>query len=259
MRANSRGDKLRGRATGSPVGAPANGRRAVVLLSGGVDSATVLALARRNGYRVYALSVRYGQRNAIELEAARAAAAQGVEQHVEVAVELGLFGGSSLTADSDIPKAPSFAERNRDPVPSTYVPGRNTVFLSLALAWAETLGADDIFMGIHASNRGGYPDCRPEFVSAFERLAGVATNRGLDGNPPRIHTPFLSGGWSKSQIVRLGLELGVDYGLTRTCFDPSDRGEACGHCDACLLRLQGFSEAGEEDPAPYLARGAVAG
>lgn len=258
MRAKSRADQRGALATGARVSVPASRRPAVVLLSGGVDSATVLALARRDGYRVHALSVRYGQRNAIELEAARSvAAAQGVEQHVEVAVDLGPFGGSSLTADTDIPKASSFAERNRDPVPSTYVPGRNTIFLSLALAWAETLGADDIFMGIHASDRGGYPDCRPEFVSAFEHLAGLATNRGLAGSPIKIHTPFLTGGWDKSQIVRLGLDLGVDYGLTRTCFDPSDRGEACGHCDACLLRLQGFSEVGEEDPAPYLAKGAV--
>jgi 7-cyano-7-deazaguanine synthase len=256
MRANGWADKVPARAAESR--AAMHGRPAVVLLSGGLDSATVLALAKRDGYRVHALSVRYGQRNAIELEAARAvAAAQGVEQHVEAAVDLGLFGGSSLTADIDVPKAPSFSQRNTDPVPSTYVPGRNTIFLSLALAWAETLGADDIFMGIHAANRGGYPDCRPEFVAAFEHLAALATNRGLDGHPIRIHVPFLSSGWSKSQVIRLGLDLGVDYGLTRTCFDPGDDGEACGHCDACLLRLQGFSEAGEEDPAPYLAKGAV--
>jgi 7-cyano-7-deazaguanine synthase len=251
MHANGRAHRPRERA-------PAGGPPAVVLLSGGLDSATVLALARRDGYLVHALSVGYGQRNAVELEAARAvAAAQGVERHVVASVDLGLFGGSSLTADLEVPKAASFAERNDDPVPNTYVPGRNTIFLALALAWAEALGASDIFMGIHASERGGYPDCRPEFVAAFERLAAVATNRGLDGHEIRIHTPFLSSGWDKARIIRLGLDLGVDYALTRTCFDPSEQGEACGHCDACLLRLQGFAEAGAEDPVPYLARGAV--
>jgi 7-cyano-7-deazaguanine synthase len=258
MQVNGRADTVPTRERGSYVATPGHGRPAVVLLSGGLDSATVLALAKRDGYSVHALSVRYGQRNANELEAARAvASAQGVEQHLEVAVDLGLFGGSSLTDDIDVPKAASFAERNSDPVPTTYVPARNTIFLSLALAWAETLGADDIFVGIHASNRGGYPDCRPEFVSAFEQLAGVATNRGLEAHTIRIHAPFLSGGWSKSQVIRLGLDLGVDYALTRTCFDPSHHGEACGHCDACLLRQQGFSEAGAEDPAPYAAKGAV--
>jgi 7-cyano-7-deazaguanine synthase len=257
MRANGRAQQRRDQAVGRPVSSQ-HGKPAVVLLSGGIDSATVLAIARSEGFRVYSLSVRYGQRNAVELDAARAvAAAQGVERHVEAAVDLGLFGGSSLTADIDVPKAPSFAQRNRDPVPNTYVPARNTIFLSLALAWAETLGADDIFIGIHATNRGGYPDTRPEFLTAYEQLAAVATNRGFEGNPIRIHAPLLSRGLVKGQVIRLGVELGVDYSLTWTCFDPGERGEACGHCDACLLRLQGFAEAGATDPAGYLTRGAV--
>jgi 7-cyano-7-deazaguanine synthase len=237
---------------------PTHGRPAVVLLSGGIDSATVLTIARNEGFRVYSLSVRYGQRNAVELEAARAvAAAQGVEEHVEASVDLHLFGGSSLTAAIDVPKAASFGERNPDPVPNTYVPARNTIFLSLALAWAETLGADDIFIGIHATDRGGYPDCQPGFLAIYEQLAAVATNRGLAGSPITIHAPLLSRGLGKSQVIRLGLDLGVDYGLTWTCFDPGERGDACGQCDACLLRLQGFAEAGEEDPAGYLERGAL--
>ena len=186
---------------------PANGRPAVVLLSGGLDSATVLALAKREGYRVHTLSVRYGQRNAVELEAARAvAAAQGVEQHVEAAVDLGLFGGSSLTADIDIPKAPSFAERNSDAVPSTYVPGRNTIFLSLALAWAETLGADDIFVGIHASNRGGYPDCRPDFIAAFQQVILRGTKSGIEHGTPALRTPLID--LTKGDIIRRGVDLG---------------------------------------------------
>jgi 7-cyano-7-deazaguanine synthase len=237
---------------------PMHGRPAVVLLSGGIDSATVLAIAKNEGFRVYSLAVRYGQRNAVELEAARAvAAAQGVEKHVEARVDLGVFGGSSLTAEIAVPKAPSFGERNRDPVPSTYVPARNTLFLSLALAWAETLGADDIFIGIHANREGGYPDTRPEFVAAYEQLAAVATNRERDARPIRIHAPLLSRGLGKSEVVRLGIELGVDYSLTWTCFDPGERGEACGHCDACLLRLQAFADAGEQDPAAYVVQGAV--
>jgi 7-cyano-7-deazaguanine synthase len=236
MRANGRADTSHPRA--------AAGRPAVVLL-----------LARRDGYEVHALTIDYGQRNAVELDAARAiAAAQSVVRHVVATVDLGLFGGSSLTADLDIPKAGSFAERNTDPVANTYVPARNTIFLALALGWAETLDADDIFMGVHYSERSGYPDTRPEFIAAFERLARVATNRE---RATVVHTPFIHEGWDKRRIIRLGLELGVDYALTRTCFDPSLEGAACGHCDACLLRLQGFAHAGVEDPVPYLSKGAV--
>ena len=213
----------------------------------------MLAIARRDGFRVYALSIRYGQRNSIELEAASAVArSQGVEEHLEVSVDLDRFGGSAITADMEVPKSASFEQRGNDPVPITYVPARNTVFLSLALAWAEVIEADDIFMGIHASTRGGYPDTRPEFITAFERLAEVATNRGVAGDPVRVHTPLLTD-FDKGDIIRLGVELGVDYSVTRTCFDPLPGGEACGHCDACLLRLRGFSDAGYEDPAPYIA------
>lgn len=224
-------------------------RPAVVLLSGGLDSATALAIAKRDGFRPYALSFRYGQRHAIELEAAQhVAAAQGVEHHVEAEIDLRLFGGSALTADIDVPKNRSDEEMGGD-VPITYVPARNTVFLSFALAWAEVLGADDIFIGVNALDYSGYPDCRPEFIEAFERLAALATKRGIDGNPTRVHTPLID--LTKSQIIRRGLDLGVDYGLTRSCYDPSETGESCGSCDSCQLRLKGFAEVGVPDPAPY--------
>jgi 7-cyano-7-deazaguanine synthase len=222
---------------------------AVVLLSGGLDSATVLAIAKDAGFRVHALSFRYGQRHAVELDAARrVAAAQGVEQHVEAEIDLRLFGGSALTADIDVPKGRSAAEMGAD-VPVTYVPARNTVFLSFALAWAEVLDADDIFIGVNALDYSGYPDCRPEFIAAFERLAALATKRGVEGNPTHIHAPLID--LTKSEIIRRGLDLGVDFGLTRSCYDPTPEGLSCGSCDACLLRLKGFAEAGRADPAPY--------
>ena len=226
-------------------------KRAVVLLSGGLDSTTVVAVAKQQGFAVYALSFDYGQNHKIELEfAGRVAAAMGVARHAIVKVDLRAFGGSALTSDTPVPKHRS-AEDMGHGVPVTYVPARNTVFLSLALAWAETLEATDIFIGVNALDYSGYPDCRPEFIEAFERMANLATKMGTeDGKRLTIHTPLIA--LTKKQIVELGLSLGVDYGLTVTCYDPSEDGAACGACDACLLRLKGFAEAGAVDPARYL-------
>jgi 7-cyano-7-deazaguanine synthase len=225
-------------------------KKAVVLLSGGLDSTTVAAVAKQQGFAVYALSFDYGQNHRIELEfAARVAAAMGLERHAVVKVDLRAFGGSALTTDTPVPKHRS-AEDMGHGVPVTYVPARNTVFLSLALAWAETLGATDIFIGVNALDYSGYPDCRPEFIEAFERMANLATKMGTeDGKRLTIHTPLIA--LTKKQIVELGLSLGVDYGMTVTCYDPADDGSACGACDACLLRLKGFAEAGVADPARY--------
>jgi len=225
-------------------------KKAVVLLSGGLDSTTVMAVAKQQGFAVYALSFDYGQNHRIELEfAARVAAAAGVVRHAVVKVDLRAFGGSALTSDTPVPKGRS-AEDMGHGVPVTYVPARNTVFLSLALAWAETLEATDIFIGVNALDYSGYPDCRPEFIEAFERLANLATKMGTeDGKRLTIHTPLIA--LTKRQIVELGLSLGVDYGMTITCYDPSATGAACGACDACLLRLKGFAEAGVVDPATY--------
>ena len=223
--------------------------RAVVLLSGGMDSATTAAIARQEGFEVCALSVRYGQRHAVELEAARrVGAALGVARHVVIELDLRAFGGSALTSDSPVPKDTP-AEQIGASIPSTYVPARNTIFLSLALAWAETLGARDIFIGANALDYSGYPDCRPEYMAAFERMANLATRAGVEGAGVRIHTPLIALG--KADIVRRGLELGVDFGLTSTCYDPAPDGTACGHCEACLLRLKGFVEAGVRDPVRY--------
>ncbi len=231
--------------------APARGypdmKPAVVLLSGGLDSATALACARAAGYRAYALSFRYGQRHAVELAAAaRVAAAQGVAEHAIIEIDLRRFGGSALTADLAVPKG-------RDPktigaeIPITYVPARNTVFLSIALAWAEVLGAGDIFIGVNALDYSGYPDCRPEYLAAFERLANLATAAGATGQQRyRIHAPLLQ--MTKAEIIRLGLALGVDYALTSSCYDPDPQGRPCGTCDACLLRAKGFAEVGIPDP-----------
>jgi 7-cyano-7-deazaguanine synthase len=225
-------------------------KKAVVLLSGGLDSTTVAAIARQQGFAVYALSFDYGQNHKIELEfARRVAAALAVERHEIVKVDLRAFGGSALTSDLPVPKHRSVAEMGHG-VPVTYVPARNTVFLSLALAFAESLGATDIFLGVNALDYSGYPDCRPEFIEAFEKMANLATKMGTEeGRRIRIHTPLIS--LSKRQIVAFGLSLGVDYGVTITCYDPSATGEACGACDACLLRLKGFAEAGVPDPARY--------
>jgi len=228
----------------------ASEKKAVVLLSGGLDSTTVAAMAKQQGFSVYALSFDYGQNHRIELDfAARVAAAQGVARHAIVKVDLRSFGGSALTTDTPVPKHRT-AEDMGHGIPVTYVPARNTVFLSLALAWAETLGATDIFLGVNALDYSGYPDCRPEFIAAFERMANLATKMGTDdGQRITIHTPLIA--MTKKQIVEAGLALGIDYGLTVTCYDPGASGEACGACDACLLRLKGFAEAGVADPARY--------
>jgi 7-cyano-7-deazaguanine synthase len=224
--------------------------KAVVLLSGGLDSTTVAAIAKQQGFAVYALSFDYGQNHKIELEfAARIAQATGVERHAIVNVDLRVFGGSALTTDTPIPKHRT-AETIGEGIPVTYVPARNTVFLALALAWAESLDATDIFLGVNALDYSGYPDCRPEFIEAFERMANLGTKMGTqDGKTIKIHTPLIA--LTKKQIVEMGLSLGVDYGMTITCYDPSATGEACRECDACLLRLKGFAEAGVADPARY--------
>lgn len=227
-----------------------NGKKAVVLLSGGLDSTTVLAIARQQGYAAHALSFDYGQNHRIELECARRVAQRlGAVQHVIAKVDLRSFGGSALTSDEPVPKNRS-AEAIGQGIPVTYVPARNTVFLSLALAYAETLGATDIFIGVNALDYSGYPDCRPEFIAAFESMANLGTKLGIEGGERiRIHTPLID--MTKKQIVETGLALGVDYGMTMTCYDPSETGEACGECDACLLRLKGFAEAGSSDPVRY--------
>jgi 7-cyano-7-deazaguanine synthase len=221
---------------------------AVVLLSGGLDSATVLAIARRDGFAPYALSFRYGQRHAVELAAAeRVARSLGAERHVVATIDLALFGGSALTAAIDVPKDRPPAEIAHG-IPVTYVPARNTVFLSFALAWAEVLGAYDIFVGVNALDYSGYPDCRPEFVEAFERLANLATRAGVEGTGRfHVRAPLLR--MTKAEIIRTGLSLGVDYGLTLSCYDPATDGLPCGRCDSCQLRARGFLEAGVPDPA----------
>ena len=224
-------------------------KKAVVLLSGGLDSTTVVAIAKKQGFAVYALSFDYGQNHKQELDsAARVAKELGVAQHTVVKVDLRSFGGSALTSDQPIPKHRSAAEIGQG-VPVTYVPARNTVFLSLALAWAETLGATDLFLGVNALDYSGYPDCRPEFIGAFERMANLGTKMGAEGSHIRIHAPLIS--MTKKEIVQTGLSLGLDYSITTTCYDPAATGEACGACDACLLRLKGFQEAGVPDPAAY--------
>src|SRR6185312_10770552 len=223
---------------------------AVVLLSGGLDSATALAVARRDGFRCHALTVAYGQRHAAELDAARrvATALGSVEQRV-LSLDLRAFGGSALTADLPVPRDRSQEAMSTD-IPITYVPARNTVFLSLALAWAEVLGSYDIYMGVNCLDYSGYPDCRPEFVAAFEQLANLATKAGVEKKGQfRIHTPLIQ--LSKAEIIRLGISLGIDYGLTHSCYDPADDGAACGRCDSCQLRRDGFEAAGIPDPARY--------
>jgi 7-cyano-7-deazaguanine synthase len=222
---------------------------AVVLLSGGMDSTTTAAVALRDGFDVHALSVRYGQRHAVELAAARRVAERlGIRHHVVVDLDLRAFGGSALTTDLPVPKDTPMAEIGTV-IPATYVPARNTIFLSLALAWAETLGASDIFIGANALDYSGYPDCRPEYFDAWMRMARLATRAGVEGGRLTLHTPLI--GLSKAEIVKLGRSLGVDYGITSTCYDPSPDGAACGHCEACLLRLKGFEEAGVPDPVRY--------
>jgi 7-cyano-7-deazaguanine synthase len=225
--------------------AGAMNKRAVVLLSGGLDSATVLAIARSQGYLCYALSMAYGQRHVAELKAAsRVATVLKAEDHKVITIGLDAIGGSALT-DSSIQVPQQFGEG----IPVTYVPARNTVFLSLALGWAEVLDAQDIFIGVNAVDYSGYPDCRPQFIQAFERLANLATKAGVEGKPCRIHTPLID--MTKAEIIRRGTELGVDYSITVSCYMASETGVACGSCDSCRLRARGFSEAGIVDPTPY--------
>jgi 7-cyano-7-deazaguanine synthase len=226
--------------------------KAVVLLSGGLDSTTTAAIAIREGFDVHALSVRYGQRHAVELEAARRVVERlRIRRHVVIDLDLRAFGASALTADIPVPKDTPMADIGAR-IPATYVPARNTIFLALALAWAETLCARDIFFGANALDYSGYPDCRPEYLEAFARMADLATRAGVeDGARLTIHTPLLA--LTKAQIVARGLALGVDYAITSTCYDPAPDGAACGRCEACLLRLKGFEEAGVPDPARYQA------
>ena len=230
-------------------------RNAVVLLSGGLDSTTVLAIAQVEGFNVHALSFSYGQRHTVELDAARAIAANaGVARHVIADIDLRVFGGSALTSDVDVPKARSVDEMGAD-IPVTYVPARNTVFLSFALAFAEVTPADDIFLGVNALDYSGYPDCRPEYLDAFKAMANLATRRGVEGHELRIHAPLID--LSKAEIIARGAALGVDYSQTRSCYDPTPAGEACGSCDSCLLRIRGFAENGLSDPAPYVSEAAA--
>lgn len=219
---------------------------AVVLLSGGLDSTTTLAVAKRDGFAPHAMTFRYGQRHQQEVESARrVAAAAGVAQHVVVDIDLRVFGGSALTSDVAVPKDRVTMEG----VPITYVPARNTIFLSYALAWAEVLDARDIFLGVNAVDYSGYPDCRPEYIAAFERMANLATRAGIEGRGVRIRAPLIQ--LSKAQTIALGRSLSVDYSLTTSCYDPDEEGTACGHCDACTLRLKGFADAGLQDPISY--------
>ena len=226
-------------------------KNAVILLSGGLDSSTVLAIAKEQGYRIYALSFRYGQRHEQELRAASEVAADiGVEQHVVAQIDLAMFGGSALTTDIEVPKY-SATEELSDEIPVTYVPARNTVFLSFALAWAEVLAAEDIFIGVNALDYSGYPDCRPEYIEAFQSMANLATKAAAEGSQKyHIHTPLID--MSKGQIVQAGLSLGVDYSKTISCYDPDDSRISCGRCDACILRLKGFADAGVKDPIRYV-------
>lgn len=229
------------------------GRKAVVLLSGGLDSSTTLAIAREQNFRLYALSFGYGQRHLVELEAAsRIAKAIGVEEHRIVDIDLRAFGGSALTSDIDVPKGRDPNEMSHG-IPITYVPARNTIFLSYALAWAEVLESSDIFIGVNAIDYSGYPDCRPEFIRAFQTLANLATKAGVEGTTKvTIHAPLVD--LTKADIIKKGIELGVDYSLTSSCYDPSGLGEACGSCDSCQLRRRGFQEVGVADPTRYRLR-----
>lgn len=224
--------------------------RAIVLLSGGLDSATTAAIAQSEGFEVHALSFRYGQRHSVELEAARkVAGALDLVSHVVTEIDLRVFGGSALTSDVDVPKRRSDGAMSTE-IPITYVPARNTIFLSFALALAEVSGAGDIFIGVNAVDYSGYPDCRPEYIAAFEAMANLATKAGVEGRRLTIHTPLIE--FTKAEIISTGLRLGVDYSQTISCYDPTDDGEACGDCDSCRLRLKGFAEAGLLDPAPYV-------
>ena len=224
-------------------------KKAVVLLSGGIDSSTTLAIARDQGFEVYALSFRYGQKNMYEVKAAQKIAEEiGVNQHLVLDINLSLIGGSALTTDIPVPEDRSEKDRGKA-IPVTYVPARNTIFLSFGLAWAESIEAQDIFIGVNSLDYSGYPDCRPEFIKAFEEMANLATKAGVEGRPFRIQTPLIN--MTKAQIIQKGTELGVDYSLTQSCYDPAPGGKACGKCDSCLLRKKGFEEAGIPDPTIY--------
>ena len=225
--------------------------KAVVLSSGGIDSTTAMAIAKHEGFKIYSLSFFYGQRHAFELEAAQKVAnAIGVTKHLVINIDLKQIGGSSLTDDMDVPKDRDEQEMTRE-IPITYVPARNTIFLSFALAWAEVLRSSDIFIGVNAIDYSGYPDCRPEYIDAFERMANLATKAGVEGTIKiRIRTPLIR--LTKAQIIQKGIELGVDYALTHSCYDPSPQGLACGKCDSCLLRKKGFKGAGVSDPTRYI-------
>ena len=222
-------------------------KKAVVLYSGGLDSTTCMAIAREQGFKPYALSFAYGQRHTVELEKAREYAPLiGAEEHMIIDIDLRKMGGSALTADIDVPKSGV----SEDEIPVTYVPARNTIFLSFALGWAEVLGAGDIYIGVNALDYSGYPDCRPEFIQAFQQMANLATKAGVEGNPYHIHAPLID--LTKAQIIRQGLSLGVNYQLTHSCYDPTPEGLSCGQCDSCRLRLKGFADAGEKDPVAYV-------
>ena len=226
-------------------------RPAIVLLSGGLDSTTVLAIAKDQGFTPYALSFRYGQRHSVELQAAeRVATMQGAARHVIADIDLRVFGGSALTSEISVPKHDSVDDISANSIPVTYVPARNTIFLSFALAYAEVVGATDIFTGVTAVDYSGYPDCRPEYMAAYEAMANLATKAGVEGEARlKLHSPLIE--MSKADIIRTGLTLGVDYSITSSCYDPDEDGRACGRCDTCLLRLKGFAELGATDPAPY--------
>ena len=222
-------------------------KKAIVLLSGGIDSATTAAIARKQGFVLYALSFSYG--HGIELKAAKHIAAfLKVKEHKIVAIDLRAFGGSSLTSSQPVPKNRNM-RKSLSGIPSTYVPARNTIFLSYALAWAEVLGVQDIFIGVNAVDYSGYPDCRPEYIHAFEKMAGLATKAAVEGRKLKVHTPLIN--LTKAQIIRKGARLGLDYGLTHSCYDPLPKGRACGMCDSCLIRKKGFAEAGMPDPTRY--------
>lgn len=222
-------------------------KKAIILYSGGLDSTTCMAIARDQGFDAYAISFAYGQRHTVELEKAREyAPVIGAKEHMVVDIDLRKMGGSALTDDIDVPKGGVV----EDEIPITYVPARNTIFLSFALGWAEVVGASDIFIGVNALDYSGYPDCRPEFIEAYEKMANLATKAGVEGQPYRIHAPLLH--LSKAEIIREGLALGVDYALTHSCYDPTPDGLSCGQCDSCRLRLKGFADAGYSDPLPYV-------
>jgi 7-cyano-7-deazaguanine synthase len=227
-------------------------KKAVILLSGGIDSATCAAIAKHESCQIFAMSFQYGQRHSIELDSARAVAlALGIKEHRVVDIDLRAFGGSSLTSDTPVPKNQPL-HKHPSTIPNTYVPARNTIFLSYALGWAEVIGCTDIFIGVNAVDYSGYPDCRPEYIAAFENMANLATKAGVEGKRLIIHTPLIN--LTKAQIIKKGNELGVDYGLTHSCYDPSADGAACGNCDSCIIRKKGFSEARVPDPTRYISR-----